>query len=98
MKKFKINERLESMIAELETGKTSRLDAPAPAPLLDARRRALLDWRSFPPDHPFYQEGAALEGTIAAAMGKMYDAATYDDSVRIFGVQPENLGFLERVQ
>jgi hypothetical protein len=92
--KTKINQKLESMIAESETGRSNALNKPAPAPLMDAKRRALLDWRSFPTEHPFYQEGLAMEGTIAAWASGMYDAATWNDDARIFGVNPDNLGFL----
>lgn len=95
--KNKINEKLESMFAEQSAGQRDPLSEPVPAPLREAARAALRDWRSYSPESLFYQTGASLEGTIAAAMGKMYNGIDFNDDVRIFGVQPENLEFLEPI-
>jgi hypothetical protein len=89
----KINEKLESMCAELETGRDP-LSEPVPAPLREAARAALRDWRSYSPESLFYQQGLALEGTIAAHVSGLYDSIDFNDDVRIFGVNPAELEFL----
>ncbi len=69
------NEPYLGYIAEIE----AEMPPPVPESVINAVRSELLrDWRSLPSDHPFYSEGAALEGSIAAELHYLYGATTND--------------------
>jgi hypothetical protein len=66
-------------------GYLAQIEAEMPPALPEAviqavRNDALRDWRSLSSDHPFYQEGASLENTIAAELSFLYGAVTTNDA------------------
>jgi hypothetical protein len=76
------NEPYLGYIAEIE----AEMPPPVPESVINAVRSELLrDWRSLPSDHPFYSEGAALEGSIAAELHYLYGATTTNNAPDAYG-------------
>jgi hypothetical protein len=70
------NDNYFSLLAEVE----AEMPPALPESVIQAvRNDALRDWRSLPTEHPFYQEGASLENTIAAELSFLYGAVTTNE-------------------
>jgi hypothetical protein len=77
--------RILDYVAASEAG-THRLHQPLPEDVRRAHGQALRDYRSFPPEHLLYAEGAALEGTIAQWAMNYFQPPPENTDVDIFGL------------
>jgi hypothetical protein len=65
---------------------THRLHQPLPEDVRRAHGQALRDYRSLPPEHLLYAEGANLEGTIAQWAMNHFQPPPENTDVDVFGL------------
>jgi hypothetical protein len=83
--KYESSLRILDYVAASEAG-THRLRQPLPDDVKRAHGEALRDYRSLPPEHLLYLEGAALEGTIAQWAMNFFQPSPENTDVDIFGL------------